>query len=69
MMNKTSPGKIPTEVIQQMRKAYWVDMTTISELSRQYDKPLSTVRSAVQYENYQWVKDTFKAAEVVRADS
>jgi len=69
MMNKTSPGKIPAEVIQQMRKAYWVDMTTISELSRQYDKPASTVRSAVQYENYQWVKDTFKAAEVVRADS
>jgi len=69
MMNKKSHGKIPTEVIQQMRKAYWVDMTTIAELSRQFNKPSTTVRSAVQYENYQWVKDTFKAAEVVRADS
>lgn len=60
-------GKIPDEVIQEMRKQYHVDITPMNKLVKTFGKPYTTIYSIVNYENYVHVPDTFDVREIRRS--
>lgn len=62
------PGSFTNEQVQDMRKLYWVDCVTASSIIEKYNRPRSTIRNVLYYENYSNVPDVFDYSEIRRKE-